>query len=345
MRTLWISATVMLLALACAAPVFAVSGEYDKGPVGNKDWPAGLADLLNSQERVYACWVNWFDKFYYEGDTDAFNAFLKRYAQVDVTPHTLVLHFGGGSATRVLGGDIGFDWAVTGECWGKCMKPGQRTSTIVNVDEALEQGERIPAIVNVELYLGWHVSMADVVVPPGIELRFAGDLGADALRRLEPPLGRRTAEGRFSCDNTPTALMLGAGAQGERNIARLLSIRFERAQDSGIQAAIDTVLLSGPKGRWLVRLDLLDAQRRTLARGKAVFENSGVIKTLPAIQLGRLQLRISQTNPRGTLQLDLSPTNASEPLDVGRAASFRVGIGEADQAARVTATLKEESRQ
>jgi len=87
MRTLRISVAVILLTLVCAIQAFCLAGEYDKGRLGNKDWPAGLADLLNSRERVYAYWFNWFDYFYYSGDTDAFNAFLKQYSRFEVTPH------------------------------------------------------------------------------------------------------------------------------------------------------------------------------------------------------------------------------------------------------------------
>jgi len=65
--------------------------------------------------------------FYYSGDTAAFNAFAKRYSQVQVPEHVLVLHSGQGSVEGMFTTPLNpsgserptytYDWAVTGGFW------------------------------------------------------------------------------------------------------------------------------------------------------------------------------------------------------------------------------------
>lgn len=112
--------TIMVTACILALCVWALSmaTEYGPGPIRHQpSWPAGLAGVLNSHERVYGYWVGHSeDHIYYAGNATEFNAFIQRLYALEGAPITLAVHGRPGSAAR-LGGDhdsrFGFDWDVT----------------------------------------------------------------------------------------------------------------------------------------------------------------------------------------------------------------------------------------
>ncbi len=116
MREKALSFAVLLVTLIWCISVFPMGGEHPAGvPMGQQpDWPAGLADLLNSAGRVYGYWVNANDWFFYAGDTDDFNDFLKRYSKLKDTPLTFVLHSARGKTGHLGYGEekIDYDWEV-----------------------------------------------------------------------------------------------------------------------------------------------------------------------------------------------------------------------------------------
>src|SRR5262249_10819958 len=61
---------------------------------GSDRWPKGLADLVNSPLRVHGYFVNETDVFFFAGDTDRLNVFLKSYSQLPDAKLRLVLHLG-----------------------------------------------------------------------------------------------------------------------------------------------------------------------------------------------------------------------------------------------------------
>ena len=170
---IWIA--VMLLALVCAASALAVQANYGTGPVrAEANWPAGLAELLNSQQRVYAACVTFWDHFYYAGDTAAFNAFLKRYSQLASESHVLLLHPGQGTTKAVVPDLVSgradtftFDWEVT-------------DATRVH-----------PNDVALDLWLGGQVRQPGIVIPANVQVRFDKDLKESDIS----PLLRGPAEG------------------------------------------------------------------------------------------------------------------------------------------------------
>src|SRR5688572_1630563 len=64
-------------------------------PVGRGDkWPKGLKELVNVPQRVHGYFVNWQDVFFFAGDSDQLNDFLKGCAQLPDTRVQVILHPG-----------------------------------------------------------------------------------------------------------------------------------------------------------------------------------------------------------------------------------------------------------
>ena len=168
---------ILVVMLAPHAPVFAWGGNHPPEPVHPQDeWPAGLAELLNREERVHGYWVNANDFFFFAGDTDAFNEFLERYATLKNTPLRLVLHPGVGMTGSVgVGRDIPFEWRVSVEKWHS-------------------DPSKAPTLVTMELWLGGLVQLKKIEVPLSVEVKSGGEIEAfiaehkTKRKALKPPL-------------------------------------------------------------------------------------------------------------------------------------------------------------
>jgi hypothetical protein len=91
------SLTAVLLALALLPhAAFGLGADHPNDqPVGGSDkWPEGLRELVNRPERVHGFFVNWQDYFYFAGDGEKLDAFLKTYAKLPDTNRKIVLHPG-----------------------------------------------------------------------------------------------------------------------------------------------------------------------------------------------------------------------------------------------------------
>ena len=158
---------IMLALVVVVCPsVFGVSGEVDisRPIVQQTDWPAGVADVLNSQKPVYAFFVNFQDNYYYSGDAAAFNDFMARYAELSGIPHTLVLHCGRGEVKdRIADSADGqpsyaFDWYVF------VVPP-------MIPDGGLDKSSPYKRYVTVNLYLGCNIQLSDIKVPGNVTVK------------------------------------------------------------------------------------------------------------------------------------------------------------------------------
>lgn len=86
---------VLAATLAFGGVAYALGSVHGKGdpqaPISASHWPQGVAALVNRTDRVGGFWVNWSDEFFYQGDARAFNAFLRDYASLGLTPRKLVI--------------------------------------------------------------------------------------------------------------------------------------------------------------------------------------------------------------------------------------------------------------
>ena len=150
MKNFLITIMVTPFILMLCAWALSMATEYGPGPIVHQPtWPAGLAGVLNSQDRVYGYWVGSSEDYvYYTGDTAEFEAFIGQLSALRGVPVTLVLHDGPGYAHRL--GDnsrrrFAFDWEVSIE----------RDS----------EGRASQADITVDLWLGRHVRLREIKVP------------------------------------------------------------------------------------------------------------------------------------------------------------------------------------
>lgn len=141
----------------------------DRPVVGQNDWPAGLAELLNADGRVGGFFVNASDWFFFQGDAKTFNAWLAKYATLKDTPLRLVLHPGRGTDRR--------PWSKEGET----RLPVDWQVDVINrqwTREAIEEKQPVKAghDVTVHVFLGGQVRLDDLDVPLDVEVRSGGEI-------------------------------------------------------------------------------------------------------------------------------------------------------------------------
>lgn len=137
-----------------------------------------------------------------------------------------------------------------------------------------------------------------------------------SLRAATTPL---QMEGRFAYDNV-IPVLLNAGAGDQQDIARLYWIVFSK-QDRRLRADLRMVLVSWPKGKWQVGVDLLGKGNVVLKSVQSVVENGGFIISVPAYS-------------EEDMHFDLGPSK-----DVEGARRFRVTIRPAAEDAKVDADI------
>jgi hypothetical protein len=84
----------IVLGLLLPAPTWGLGHDYPKGPIGVSGWPAGLAELVNLDNRVHGFFVNSQDVIFFSGNTKALNDFLTKYSMLPNTKLQLVIHTG-----------------------------------------------------------------------------------------------------------------------------------------------------------------------------------------------------------------------------------------------------------
>ncbi len=168
------SISILVISVVLCGSAFPLGGDHPTGvPVRqNPEWPAGLTDLLNSGRRVNGYWVNANDWFFYAGDTEEFNEFIRGYAGLKETPLMLVLRSGQG-LTGGLGDStrtIKFDWQadVRRRGWSREAPPDPT-------------GEKSKYVVLVELNTGGQVQLEKVQVPLNVKVKW-GDAGKELVQ-------------------------------------------------------------------------------------------------------------------------------------------------------------------
>jgi len=149
-----------LVLAAMAGPALGLGADHPNDrPVQHKEWPDGLAEIINAYPRVCGFFINASDWFYFKGDTKAFNAVLAAYAKLEDTPLKLVLHPGRCRAKAPWDKDEGSpgEWsiAVIRRGWG-APKAGP--------------GETGNYVVTVNLWLGGDVALDGLDVPLNVDV-------------------------------------------------------------------------------------------------------------------------------------------------------------------------------
>ena len=147
----------------------------DSALAGNSDWPQGLVALANQPNRIHGYWVNSSDVFFYQGETQALNAFLADCAELENTRFQVVFHPGPKRAqspwTNPDATDHGqADWTL------------YTTPFTLEDLEQRQPGEPLaedaPFYIQVDIYLGHQVSLEGLIVPDTAILRAGGEIEA-----------------------------------------------------------------------------------------------------------------------------------------------------------------------
>ena len=109
--------TVSILTIcAISSQVWALGTEhFGNAPLNElnyRDW-RGVMPLVNHSGRAYHTWVNGNEHFYYQGDTNALNDALKKFAAIEVDVHEVILR-PGPAETRTFDGkqQVRYDWLL-----------------------------------------------------------------------------------------------------------------------------------------------------------------------------------------------------------------------------------------
>ena len=108
---------IALSLVAGTRSTFALGADHPKQAVSASSWPKGMTNLVNSPERIHGYFVNAQDVFFFGGDQEHFEQFLRDYAKIDgVVSHKIVIHGGLGRAKSPWQKDEGLrcDWMIDG---------------------------------------------------------------------------------------------------------------------------------------------------------------------------------------------------------------------------------------
>lgn len=159
---------IFMFPVLLTSPLFShsLASEHPDGPItGNPDWPKGLAELINQESRFYGYFINADDYFFFRGDTEEFNKFLKEYTELEGFPHILVIHPGRGIENR-LGSEekFEFDWELKALRWG----------WDAYVSEELK--DEVDCLVILHVWLGSGIDLEEIEVPLHINLKSSREI-------------------------------------------------------------------------------------------------------------------------------------------------------------------------
>jgi hypothetical protein len=189
---------VLVLLLVAAPTVFPMGAVHPKGPITSPQWPPILNELVNHKGRVYGYFYGRSEYFFFAGDTQAFNEFVARYAQLKDTSLTLTL--------RLQRGMAGAWWEKekTTSCdWYLTISRPPRAAA-ASADSATTATEVTVALC---LYLGGQVALRELKVPLNVEVRSGG-----AMERFIKEHEARRAAGPASVAALRSQEAISAGA-------------------------------------------------------------------------------------------------------------------------------------
>jgi hypothetical protein len=158
--------------LLVPALAWGLGRDYPKGPIGVSGWPAGLAELVNVDNRVHGFLVNSQDVIFFSGNTKALNDFLMKYSKLANTKLQLVIHTGKlevRSPWDQAARDIAADWKLS---TGLHDADAKRTA-------AGMFGTRV------DVWLSGSIQLSDLKVPQNVSVKSGGEIESFVKKHRE----------------------------------------------------------------------------------------------------------------------------------------------------------------
>jgi hypothetical protein len=87
---------------------------FGNAPISpNPDWPNGMEALIKSPGRLYSHWVNGNERFYYAGDVQTLNSFLKSFEKIKIPLHLVIVDEKWPTVKQPMGEVVRFDWMLS----------------------------------------------------------------------------------------------------------------------------------------------------------------------------------------------------------------------------------------
>jgi hypothetical protein len=159
--------------LLMGANAFGLGSDYSTNNVAQlASWPKGVAELVNSTNRVHGFFVNENDLFFFQGGTNELNLFLQAYSRIEgIERHELVLHEGVGDAKSPWEKDPRVcDWSISGypKSWAKIHElSAQGTNSV----ETLRAASKVTGyILTVNFWTGGKIAFDQIKIPENVKV-------------------------------------------------------------------------------------------------------------------------------------------------------------------------------
>jgi len=86
-------------------------GNKPLSEVNYRDWK-GIMPVINHPDRVYHRWVNGGEGFYFRGNTQALNGYLRKFALLDADVREVVIRPGPATTWTFRGDNVPYDWEL-----------------------------------------------------------------------------------------------------------------------------------------------------------------------------------------------------------------------------------------
>jgi hypothetical protein len=146
-------------------------GNAPLGAANYRQWK-GVMPVVNHAGRVYHTWVNGNEHFYYQGDTDALNDALRRFAAIEADVREVVLRPGTGETKSFRGKKVTYDWLL--HIQGGISRQEEKGTNIWDKHPTMS------------VFVGCdNVELEKIKIPEGVVVLEVADLTARYLKGLE----------------------------------------------------------------------------------------------------------------------------------------------------------------
>lgn len=159
------TALLMVVLFLPAENVWGLGGDHPppSTPTSSSAWPAGMAELVNIENRVHGFFVNSTDVYFLQGNTAAFNTALVKWGQLPNTEVKILLHvrkLAVKSPWDKLPRELRADWKVT-------------TAPHDEAGNALKSGKFQARL---DVWLSDEIQLSELKVPASIEISSGGEI-------------------------------------------------------------------------------------------------------------------------------------------------------------------------